>query len=107
MSDEEIVGIVDSLIGCPLCIGTGVKRLKRTNSAFQRPGSIVIAVLDCVIGKTHNIIVIEFRISEEYPIGIEILLGVRDAEPPVSIKFIQAAETEALISCIVDIVLRN
>ena len=65
MADEEIVGIIDGLVGRALCEGARIDGFEGTDAAFQRPGGVVIAVLDFVVGEPDDIVVSEIRVSKE------------------------------------------
>lgn len=105
LTDEEIVGIVDALIGFTVGIGTGVNRIEHAKAAFQRPGRIVEGIFHFILFIALDFQIAERRVREEDAIAVQILARMRYAQAEIGADVPQAADAEALIGGVIEIFL--
>ena len=104
LADEEIVRIVDHLFRCPLSIRTGVDGFEGAEAAVHRPGGVAELVLGAFRREADDVVIVQFRIGGEHAFGIDLLLRVLEQDVPVLVDFVEAAQAEALIGHVIDVV---
>ena len=82
LADEQVVGVVDELIGLAIGERARVDDLELTDHAVQGPVRVAEGVLDPVLGETLNLEISEVGIGEKYAVRLDVLCLVRHQQAP-------------------------